>query len=70
MLNLGFLWTYDGFLGKFWSCLKDVKPLVMFAGECTMALEPMQENPALSRVELGYTEIILLLGDPRVPLAM
>ena len=45
-----------GFLGNFWKCLKDLKPLVMFAGECTMALEPMQENPGSSQVELGYTE--------------
>ena len=44
------------FCGNFWSCLKDFKPLVMFDGECMMALEPMQGNPASSRVELGYTE--------------
>ena len=41
---------------NFWSCLKDVKPLVMFDGECRMALEPMQGNLASSRVDLGYTE--------------
>ena len=35
----------------------DVKPLVMFDGECRIALEPMQVNPVSSRVELGYTEL-------------
>ena len=45
-----------GYLGNFCSCLKDLKPLVMFAGECTLALEPMQENAASSRFELGYRE--------------
>ena len=44
------------FLGNFWSFLNDVKPLVMFDGEYTMALEPMQENLASSRVEMEYTE--------------
>ena len=44
------------FLGNFWSFLNDVKPLVMFDGECTIALEAMQENLASSRVELEYTE--------------
>ena len=43
--------------GNFWSCLKDVKPLVMFDGECTMALETKLGNPASSRVDLGYTEL-------------
>ena len=37
-------------------CLKDVKPLLMFDGECRMALEPMQGKPASSQVDLGYTE--------------
>ena len=44
------------FSGNLWSCLKDVKPLVMFDGECRMALEPMQGNWASSLVDLGYTE--------------
>ena len=60
MQNLGFLWTFDGLLGNFWSCLKDVKPLVMFAVECMMALETKQENLASSRVELGYTELFCI----------
>ena len=46
-----------GFLGKFWSCLKDLKSLVMFAAECTMDLEPMQMNAASSQVEFGYTDL-------------
>ena len=47
-------------MGNFWCCLKDVKPLVMFDGECMMALEPMQGNPASSQVELGQTEHFVL----------
>ena len=43
--------------GNFWSCLKDVKPLVMFDGECRMALDPIQGNPASYLVDLGYTEL-------------
>ena len=56
-----------GFLGNFWNCLKDLKPLVMFAGECTMALEPMQENAASSRVELGYTQLFCIARWPQRP---
>ena len=48
------------FLGNFWSCLKDVKPLVMFDRECRMALEPMQGNLALSQVDLGYTQLFFV----------
>ena len=29
----------------------------MFVGECRMALEPMQGNPASSWVDLCYTEL-------------
>ena len=56
------------FLCNFWSCLKDVKPLVMFDGERTMALEPMQENLALSRLELGYTELFCIAAVTTVSL--
>ena len=35
----------------------EVKPLVMFDGECRMALEPMQGNQASPRVDLWYTEL-------------
>ena len=56
------------FLRNFWSCLKDVKPLVMFDGERTMALEPMQENLALSRLELGYTELFCIAAVTTVSL--
>ena len=45
------------FLGNFWSCLKDVKPLDMFDHECRMALEPMQGNPASSHVHFWYMEL-------------
>ena len=40
-----------------WSCLTEVKPLVMFDGECGMPLEPMQANQASSRIDLVYTEL-------------
>ena len=52
-----------GFAGILWSCLKEVKPLVMYDVERRMALEPMQWNWASSRVDLGFTEIF---GSPQV----
>ena len=45
-----------------WSCLKEVKPLVVFHGELGMALEPVQGNRASSRVGLGYTELFRVAG--------
>ena len=48
------------FSGNLWSCLKEVKPLVIFDRECGMALEPMQGNQASSQVDLGYTELFLV----------
>ena len=45
------------FSGNLWSFLKEVKPLVMFDGECGKALEPAQGNQASSRVDLVYTEL-------------
>ena len=45
-----------GVSGNLWSCLKEVKPLVVYNVECGMTLEPIQGNWALSRVDLGYTE--------------
>ena len=35
----------------------EVKPFVMFDGECGMALEPKQGNQASSLVDLGYKEL-------------
>ena len=43
--------------GNLWSCLKEVKPIVVFDVECGMALEPMQQNWASSQVDLVYTEL-------------
>ena len=43
--------------GNLWSCLKEVKPLVMYDMESRMALEPIQQKRVLSRIDLGYTEI-------------
>ena len=43
--------------GNFGSCLKEVKPLVVYDGEQGVVLEPMQWNSASSRVDLGYTKI-------------
>ena len=43
--------------GNLWSCLKEVKPLVMYDVECGMTLEPMQGNRASSPVDLDYTEL-------------
>ena len=41
--------------GNLWSCLKEVKPVVVFDGECWMPLEAMQGNQGSSRVDLVYT---------------
>ena len=38
-----------------WSCLKEVKPLVMYDVECGMALEPLQGNWASFPLDLAYT---------------
>ena len=45
------------FSGNLWSCIKEVKPLVMFDGECLKALEPVQWNHASAGVDLGNTEL-------------
>ena len=34
----------EGVSGKLWSCLKEVKPLIVYDGEWGIALEPMQGN--------------------------
>ena len=47
-------------MGNLWNCLKEVKPLVLFDGECRMALEPRQGNRSSSRVDVGYTELFLV----------
>ena len=36
-----------------WTCLKEVKPLVVFDGESAVPVEPMQGNRASSQVDLG-----------------
>ena len=46
--------------GNFGSCLKEVKPLVVYDGEQGIVLEPMQGKLALSRVDLGYPEIFYI----------
>ena len=43
--------------GNLDSCLKEVKPVVLYDGEWGVALKPMQGNQALSRVDLGYSEL-------------
>ena len=49
-----------GVSGKLWSCLKEVKPLVVYDVECGMAMEPMQGKLASSQVDLGYTGIFCI----------
>ena len=46
----------------------EVKPLVMFDGECGMALESMQGNRASLQVDLGYTELFYVAAVTSVPL--
>ena len=40
-----------GVSGNLWSCLKEIKPLVVYDGECIMPLEPMQWKWASSPVD-------------------
>ena len=47
------------FSENIWSCLKEVKPLVLLDVDRRMALEPMQGNRASSRVDLCYMELFL-----------
>ena len=42
-----------GVSGNLWSCLKEIKPLVVYDVECGKALEPMQGNQASILVDLG-----------------
>ena len=49
-----------GVSGNIPSCLKEVKPLVVYNVESWMALEPMQGNQASSRVDVGYTELFCI----------
>ena len=49
-----------GVSGNFWSCLKEVKPLVVYDVEHEMALDPMQGNRDSSRIDLGYTELFCI----------
>ena len=46
-----------GVSGNLWSCLNEVKPLVMFDVEQGMALEPMQGNQASSQVDFLYSDL-------------
>ena len=46
LVNLVALYTSDGVLRESLEILKEVKLPVGFTGECGMALEPMQGNPA------------------------
>ena len=43
--------------GNVGSCLKEVKPIVVYDGEQGIALEPMQGIQAYSLVDLGYPEL-------------
>ena len=56
------------FSGNLWSCLKEVKPLLVFDGECRVPLEPIQVKRASSRVDFAYTDLVRVaaceLRDP------
>ena len=43
-----------GVSGNIWSCLKEVKPLVMYDAEWGIALEPLQGNWAFFRVRASW----------------
>ena len=42
------------------SFLKEVKPLVLYAVEHVIAMEPMKVKWASSQVDLGYTELFCI----------
>ena len=56
-----------GVSGNLWSCLKQIKPLVMYDVEHGMALEPMKGNRASSGVDFGYTELFRIPVVTSVP---
>ena len=56
------------FSGNLWSCLKEVKPFDVLHGECVMTMVPMQGIRASSRVDLGYTELFLVVAVTSVSL--
>ena len=47
--------------GNLWSCLKEVKALVMYDVERGMAVEPMQWKQVSTPVDLGSTELFCIL---------
>ena len=49
-----------GVSGNLWSCLKEVKQLVMYYVEHRKALEIKQGGWASSRVDLGYTGLFCI----------
>ena len=46
--------------GNLCSFLKEVKPLVLYDVEHSVAMEPMKGKWASSRVDLGYTELFCI----------
>ena len=59
-----------GFSGNLWSCLKEVKPIVLFDVECCMAVEPMLGNHPSFRVDWVHRVILHCCDDIRVPLEL
>ena len=49
-----------GVSGNLCSFLKEVKPLVLYAVEHGIAMEPVKGKRASSRVDLGYTELFCI----------
>ena len=49
-----------GFSGNLWIVVKDVKPLVVYAMECEMAMDSMKGKCASSLVDLGYTNLFCI----------
>ena len=49
-----------GVSGNLCSFLTEVKPHVLYAVEHGIAVEPMKEKWASSRIDLGYTELFCL----------
>ena len=57
VLNLVFLYTWDGVLGESLELSKVLQPLVLFDGQCGMVLEPMPGKLVSHQFDLGYTEL-------------
>ena len=51
-----------GVSGNLWSCPKEAKTIVLYDGEWSIALKPIQGNWLSFQVDLGYTELFDIIA--------